>query len=83
MKAGNYKLTYQVDAGLNGKAKAVTADGKPAGGRFVVQISDVPPQTGVNDKGEVVVTASGPRGDHSGRQGPIGGSCGRPGRASK
>jgi len=54
VKAGNYKLTYRIDAGLNGLAKAVTADGKPVGS-FAVQISSVPPQTGVNDKGEVVV----------------------------
>lgn len=53
VKAGNYKLTYQVDAGLTGKAKAVTADGRPVGS-FAVQISSVPPQTGVNGKGQVV-----------------------------
>jgi hypothetical protein len=53
VKAGKYTLTYKIDAGLTGKAKAVTADGKPAGS-FVVEISDVPPQTRVNDKGEVV-----------------------------
>jgi hypothetical protein len=58
VKAGNYTLTYQVDAGLNGLAKAVTADGKPVGS-FVVEISDVPPQTTVNDKGEVVEVPSG------------------------
>jgi hypothetical protein len=53
VKPGNYKLTYRIDAGLNGKAKAVTADGLPVGS-FAVQISNVPPQTRVNDKGEVV-----------------------------
>ena len=61
VKAGNYTLTYQVDAGLNGHAKAVTADGKPVGS-FVVEISDVPPQTAVNDKGEVVEILQGPHG---------------------
>jgi hypothetical protein len=73
VKAGDYKLTYQVDAGLNGKAKAVTADGKPAGS-FVVQISDVPPQTGVNDKGEVVVL-QGPHGTTAAAKGPKGGAA--------
>jgi hypothetical protein len=54
VKAGTYKLTYRIDAGLSGKAKAVTADGEPIGS-FAVQISDVPPQTRVNGQGQVVV----------------------------
>ena len=44
MKAGTYTVHYQVAAGLNGKAKAVTADGGPVKGEFVVTISDKPPQ---------------------------------------
>jgi hypothetical protein len=55
VRAGTYTLDYQVDAGLTGKAKAVTSDGSPPTGSFVVQISDKPPQTRVNDAGEVVV----------------------------
>jgi hypothetical protein len=55
VRAGTYTLDYQVDAGLTGKAKAVTSDGSPPTGSFVVQISDEPPQTRVNDAGEVVV----------------------------
>jgi hypothetical protein len=55
VRAGNYTLDYQVDAGLTGKAKAVTADGSPPTGSFVVQISSEPPQTRVNDQGQVVV----------------------------
>jgi hypothetical protein len=54
VQPGNYTLTYEVDAGLGGKAKAKTADGNQPSGSFVVQISDVPPQTRVNDQGEVV-----------------------------
>jgi hypothetical protein len=51
---GKYTLHYEVDAGLTGKAKAETADGNQPSGSFVVQISDVPPQTRVNDQGQVV-----------------------------
>jgi hypothetical protein len=55
VRAGVYTIDYQVDAGLNGKAKAVTANGSPPTGSFVVKISSRPPQTRINDKGEVVV----------------------------
>ena len=55
VRAGNYTLDYQVDAGLTGKAKAVTADGGPPTGSFAVRISSEPPQTRVNDQGEVVI----------------------------
>lgn len=54
VQPGVYTLDYQVDAGLEGKAKAVTSDGGPPTGSFVVKISDTPPNTIVNDKGEVV-----------------------------
>ena len=68
VQPGSYTLTYRVDAGLTGKAKAVTADGGPPIGSFVVEISDVPPQTRVNDQGQVVEV---PRGG-SGAQGDAG-----------
>jgi hypothetical protein len=74
VKPGNYKLTYRIDAGLNGKAKAVTADGLPIGS-FAVQISNVPPQTGVNDKGEVVEIGGGQAGG-SGKNAQGSGSSG-------
>lgn len=54
VRAGIYTLDYQVDAGLTGKAKAVTADGGPPTGSFAVKISSEPPQTRVNDQGEVI-----------------------------
>jgi hypothetical protein len=54
VRPGLYTLDYQVDAGLNGKAKAVTANGSPPTGSFVVKISSAPPSTGVNDQGQVV-----------------------------
>jgi hypothetical protein len=51
---GTYTVHYRVAAGLQGKAKAVTADGSVPEGEFVVRISSAPPQTRVNDAGEVV-----------------------------
>jgi hypothetical protein len=51
---GTYTLRYQVEAGLNGKALAVTADGGEVKGEFVVTISDKPPKATVNDAGKVV-----------------------------
>jgi hypothetical protein len=59
VQPGKYTLTYEVDAGLGGKAKAKTADGNQPSGSFVVQISDAPPQTRVNDQGQVVEIESG------------------------
>jgi hypothetical protein len=51
---GTYTVNYEISAGLNGKAKAVTADGGPVKGSFVVTISTKPPRTRVNDQGQVV-----------------------------
>ena len=56
---GTYTVHYQVAAGLQGKAKAVTADGSPVKGEFAVTISSKPPQTCVNGKGDVT-TGCGP-----------------------
>jgi hypothetical protein len=53
IRAGTFTVHYQVAAGLEGKAKAVTADGSPVRGEFVVTISSKPPQTCVNDAGQV------------------------------
>lgn len=54
VQAGTYTVQYRVAAGLEGKAKAVTADGSLPEGEFVVRISSAPPQTRVNDAGQVV-----------------------------
>jgi hypothetical protein len=51
---GTYTVHYRVAAGLQGKAKAVTSDGSVPEGEFVVRISNTPPQTRVNDQGQVV-----------------------------
>ena len=54
VQAGTYTVHYRVAAGLEGKAKAVTADGSVPEGEFVVRISSAPPQTRVNDAGQVL-----------------------------
>lgn len=54
VQPGTYTLSYRVAAGTGGKAVAVTPDGSEPQGEFVVRITDVPPQTRVNDQGEVV-----------------------------
>jgi hypothetical protein len=72
VRPGTYTLTYRVDAGLHGKAVAVTDDGSPPAGSFAVTISDVPPQTRVNDAGQVVEIPSG--GGGGPRRGGSGGS---------
>ena len=51
---GTYTVRYRLAAGLQGKAVAVNEDGSEPEGEFVVRISDVPPQTRVDDSGKVV-----------------------------
>ena len=51
---GTYTVHYEVAAGLDGKAKAVTDDGEPVEGEFVATISTKPPQARVTEDGEVV-----------------------------
>jgi hypothetical protein len=55
--AGTYTVHYELAAGLHGKAKAVTSDGNPVEGEFVVTITDKPPKTCVDDSGKVVEQA--------------------------
>ncbi|HEX2359453.1 MAG TPA: hypothetical protein VHH72_06525 [Solirubrobacterales bacterium] len=54
VQPGTYTVHYRIAAGLHGKAIAVNADGSVPEGEFVVRISDVPPQTRVDDSGRVV-----------------------------
>lgn len=54
VQPGTYTVRYRIAAGLQGKAVAVNEDGSVPEGEFVVQISDVPPQTRVDDSGKVV-----------------------------
>jgi hypothetical protein len=53
--AGTFTVHYEIAAGLQGNAKAVTPDGNPVEGRFVVTISDRPPQARVGNDGEVII----------------------------
>lgn len=54
VKTGNFRLLYEIAAGLGGKAKAESAPGTEAGGSFAVRITEVPPEVVVTDRGEVV-----------------------------
>jgi hypothetical protein len=54
VEPGTYTVHYELAAGLHGNAKAVTADGSPVEGEFVVTITDKPPKTCVGDSGEVL-----------------------------
>jgi hypothetical protein len=51
---GRHTVAWKVAAGLNGKARAVLSDGSQPRGRFAVHISTAPPQTYVNDNGQIV-----------------------------
>jgi hypothetical protein len=57
VKAGPYKVSWRVAAGLNGKAKAVAAGGGPAPtGSFSGTVSRAAPEVRVADDGKTVVT---------------------------
>jgi hypothetical protein len=58
VKAGNYPVRYRVNAGLDGKAKAVDANGRLPRGKFAVTISDEPPDARVADDGETVIDST-------------------------
>jgi hypothetical protein len=53
VRSGSYTVHYAVAAGLQGKAKAVTADGSPVRGEFVVTITSKSPETCVKGAGQV------------------------------
>jgi hypothetical protein len=52
--AGTYTVHYEVAAGLDGNARAVTDSGEPVAGEFVATITDKPKATKVDEKGNVV-----------------------------
>ena len=54
IKPGTHFVQYRVAAGLNGKAKAVLADGGIPTGKFKVTVTRVPQHYYVNAKGQVV-----------------------------
>jgi hypothetical protein len=53
---GTHYVYWRVAAGLNGKAKAVTAGGSPPQGSFTINISKAPAQAYVDNNGKVVTT---------------------------
>jgi hypothetical protein len=56
VKAGSYKVAYRVAAGLNGKAKAVTAGGGAPTGTFSGTVSNAAPKVRVAGDGKTVVS---------------------------
>ncbi len=56
VKPGRHVVAWEVAAGLNGKARAVLADGSTPHGRFAVTINSAPQRSYVNDRGQVVKT---------------------------
>jgi hypothetical protein len=55
VRGGTYTVNYEIAAGLQGKARAVTEDGSDPTGEFVVTISTKPPQARVNAAGKVEI----------------------------
>ena len=55
VEPGTYTVHYELAAGLTGRAKAVTNDGSPVAGEFVVTITDKPPRASVDANGDVVI----------------------------
>jgi hypothetical protein len=51
---GTYTVNYEIAAGLDGKAKAVTPDGGEVEGDFVVTIEREPPDVTVDAQGNIV-----------------------------
>ena len=58
VKPGRHVVAWEVAAGLNGKSKAVLADGSLPHGTFTVLIHSAPAQTYVNNNGQIVTTSS-------------------------
>jgi len=54
VQGGTYTVHYEVAAGLDGKARAVTESGEPIEGEFVATISTKPPAARVTESGDVV-----------------------------
>jgi hypothetical protein len=53
---GHHIVAFQIAAGLNGKTKAITANGSEPRGSFAVTISSASIQTFVKENGQVVTT---------------------------
>ena len=55
VRAGHYEIRYKVAAGLDGKAKAVDAEGVAPVGTFIGTVDDTPPDTRVAEDGVTVI----------------------------
>ncbi|MGI8945413.1 MAG: hypothetical protein ACR2GL_04130 [Thermoleophilaceae bacterium] len=55
VRAGPYRLAYEVAAGLDGRAKAAGGGGRPPQGAFAGTISDAAPDTRVGRDGRSIV----------------------------
>ena len=55
---GRHVVAWEVAAGLNGKAKAVTSSGALPHGKFTVLIHTAPSESYVNNNGQIVTTTS-------------------------
>ena len=55
---GRHVVAWEVAAGLNGKAKAVTSSGSPPNGTFTVLIHRAPSESYINNNGRIVTTSS-------------------------
>jgi hypothetical protein len=54
VRPGKFTLTYRIDAGLGGEAKAETEGGVAPGGSFSTEVTERLPETEVTDSGEIV-----------------------------
>lgn len=55
VRSGPYKICWKVNAGLDGKAKAVPHQGTPIAGEFTGEVSDVAPDARIGDDGRTVI----------------------------
>ena len=55
VKAGPYRICWKVNAGLDGKAKAVPFQGTPINGQFTGTVSNVAPDARIADDGRTVI----------------------------
>ena len=55
---GRHVVAWEVAAGLNGNAKAVTSSGSPPNGTFTVLIHRAPSESYINNNGRIVTTSS-------------------------
>jgi hypothetical protein len=58
VKAGPFRVSYRVAAGLQGKAKAVALGGGVPAGSFSGTVSNTPPQSRVADDGHTVINGT-------------------------